>query len=164
MNKQIFFKVTLIRASTSVGSLEVPVTVDTSKADYMKDAKHLAFVKAVDAVRCKVSLASDIHWKESEDMPSALRLEQIELIPDPKPPAETYSLLCSSILAIVKDGNDLYEWKGFNDRAKGKIRNAIRWLDFHHENLPHDVADRLITVKALLQDMNAPDELIRDLS
>ena len=163
MNKQVLFLVTLVRSSSSVGSLEVPVTINTSKPNCMKAAKSLAYMKAVDAVNRKITLASDIHWTHSDEAPSFIRLKDVELINDPEPPEEVYSLLCSNILAIVKEGHLLGTYVNFNDRAKKRLKEGIRWLNLHHDELPEGVVERLNMVKAMLQDMDAPDELIRGL-
>lgn len=164
MNKQIFFKVVINRWLAQAGSCEVPVTVDTSKAGYMEHAKALATMKALDAIRERITLASGMDWEDQPADPTLLRVIRVDLIADPEPPEETYSLLCSSLLALAKDIDARsLKWIMVPESHRSRIRNGIRWLDGHRLLMAPEVVTRLHLVKKLLKGMKAPEELTRNL-
>jgi hypothetical protein len=161
--KQVIFKVDVMRVSQQAASIEVPVSLDTtSHPATMEAAEHIAALKARDAVHGKITLAAPIVWKAPADAdPVLVRIVAVKPIGSPKPPTEAYSLVCSNILSIVRNGHGEIDYLQFSEGTCNKIVDGIRWLDDNHEFMTKEVKIRLRHVKDILADMKAPDELTR---
>lgn len=158
MSKQLLFAVEVQRFTPQIATINVPVTVDDPFE--MSKAKVLATMKATDAARGNITLADPITWKMLDQAPLLMRINSVTVVKKPTAPQETYSLLCSSLLSLVKGSRGAL-WKDFLPQIQQRITKGVRWLDDNHDNMTDEVLSRLASVKVILSDMEAPDELTR---